>query len=170
MGCRFAACSCHAPSTCLGVLKPEMQVPSSSPARFGGVFSPGKVRGYGTVVGLFSDYCEWGRRSAYPKREIGWALNRRQMLLGSILISPLRLTKDDVALAGETQDIESSSPSETQESAEIDTFGFDGLGSKEDEYAVGKVVALAQAGDGAVLFLGLGSFISSPSNFRSLVP
>ncbi|XP_024389488.1 uncharacterized protein [Physcomitrium patens] len=158
MGCRFAACSCHAPSTCLGVLKPEMQVPSSSPARFGGVFSPGKVRGYGTVVGLFSDYCEWGRRSAYPKREIGWALNRRQMLLGSILISPLRLTKDDVALAGETQDIESSSPSETQESAEIDTFGFDGLGSKEDEYAVGKVVALAQAGDGAVLFLGVDGF------------
>lgn len=73
-------------------------------------------------------------------------------------------------MPGETQDIESSSPSETQESAEIDTFGFDGLGSKEDEYAVGKVVALAQAGDGAVLFLGLGSFISSPSNFRSLVP
>ena len=39
--------------------------------------------------------------------------------------------------------------------AEADTFGFDGLGTSEADYAVGKVVALAQAGDGAVLFLGL---------------
>lgn len=60
-----------------------------------------------------------------------------------------------------TQELESSSSAETQESAEVDTFGFDGLGSREEEYAVGKVVALAQAGDGAVLFLGWILFVFS---------
>eukprot|EP00271_Cylindrocystis_brebissonii_P007184 TRINITY_DN20427_c0_g5_i1.p1 TRINITY_DN20427_c0_g5~~TRINITY_DN20427_c0_g5_i1.p1 ORF type:complete len:510 (+),score=90.90 TRINITY_DN20427_c0_g5_i1:422-1951(+) len=34
-------------------------------------------------------------------------------------------------------------------------FGFDGLGRSMEEYAVGKIVALAQSGDGAILFLGV---------------
>ncbi|CAM6096392.1 unnamed protein product [Calypogeia fissa] len=39
-----------------------------------------------------------------------------------------------------------------------DLFGFDGLGKTPEEYVLGKVVALAQAGDGAVLFLGVDGF------------
>lgn len=33
-------------------------------------------------------------------------------------------------------------------------FGFDGFGSREEEYVVGKVVVLVQVGDGVVFFLG----------------
>lgn len=49
-----------------------------------------------------------------------------------------------------------------RQEAEADSFGFDGLGTSEADYAVGKVVALAQAGDGAVLFLG---FVYATMNF-----
>jgi hypothetical protein len=47
-----------------------------------------------------------------------------------------------------------------EEAEEIDTFGFDGLGETEEDYAAGKVVALAQSGDGAVLFVRSAIFVS----------
>lgn len=49
-----------------------------------------------------------------------------------------------------------------------DLFGFDGLGKTPEEYVLGKVVALAQAGDGAVLFLGCALFSTTPSHLRKL--
>eukprot|EP01018_Ginkgo_biloba_P010048 Gb_12331 [translate_table: standard] len=39
-----------------------------------------------------------------------------------------------------------------------DSFGFDGLGKNVEEYAPAKIVALAQAGDGALLFIGVDGF------------
>uniref|UniRef100_A0A7I4ECA2 BFN domain-containing protein n=1 Tax=Physcomitrium patens TaxID=3218 RepID=A0A7I4ECA2_PHYPA len=159
MECRFAACPCQAWSSCRGSLISEVGMTSSASISSGGMISRGKVRGFGAMVGMSDDFHEGRRRFESSKEETHWVLNRRQVLLGSLLTSyPLFVTQGMVALADLTQELESSSSAETQESAEVDTFGFDGLGSREEEYAVGKVVALAQAGDGAVLFLGVDGF------------
>eukprot|EP00850_Spirogloea_muscicola_P024303 SM000600S19582 [mRNA] locus=s600:581:2467:- [translate_table: standard] len=37
-------------------------------------------------------------------------------------------------------------------------FGFDGLGKSEEQYTASKVVALAQAGEGAILFIGVAGY------------
>ncbi len=55
---------------------------------------------------------------------------------------------------------EAEDGSNEEEAEEIDTFGFDGLGETEEDYAAGKVVALAQSGDGAVLFVRSAIFVS----------
>jgi hypothetical protein len=55
---------------------------------------------------------------------------------------------------------EAEDGSNEEKAEEIDTFGFDGLGETEEDYAAGKVVALAQSGDGAVLFVRSAIFVS----------
>lgn len=71
---------------------------------------------------------------------------RRQVLLSAFIPLPVAMP--------ESLEMEQHK----SEVGEFLSFGFDGLGKNADDYALAKVLALAQAGEGAVLFLGIDGF------------
>lgn len=72
---------------------------------------------------------------------------RRRLLLTTFVPLP-------IIMAQALQGVEQSD----KDIYDLGNFGFDGLGKNAEEYAPAKVLALAQAGEGAVLFLGMDGY------------
>lgn len=85
------------------------------------------------------------------------AFTRRHLFFGCFLSFSL-MDHGRSSLADQITEEEPEDGSNEEKAEEIDTFGFDGLGETEEDYAAGKVVALAQSGDGAVLFVSVDGF------------
>ncbi|CAM6052262.1 unnamed protein product [Sphagnum compactum] len=85
------------------------------------------------------------------------AFTRRHLFFGCFLSFSL-MDHGRSSLADQITEEAPEDGSNEEEAEEIDTFGFDGLGETEEDYAAGKVVALAQSGDGAVLFVSVDGF------------
>ncbi|KAH9538317.1 hypothetical protein CY35_16G100300 [Sphagnum magellanicum] len=85
------------------------------------------------------------------------AFTRRHLFFGCFLSFSL-MDHGRSSMADQITEEEAEDGSNEEEAEEIDTFGFDGLGETEEDYAAGKVVALAQSGDGAVLFVSVDGF------------
>eukprot|EP00897_Mesotaenium_endlicherianum_P007472 jgi/Mesen1/6753/ME000344S06034 len=93
--------------------------------------------------------------------EISPSGNTRRTLLGGIVAAAsfaLLGSSASTAHAEVTMEAPGKQPG-VDKWEEVDgDFGFDGEGRQPVEYAEGKVVALAQAGEGAVLFVGVDGF------------
>ncbi|KAL2628529.1 hypothetical protein R1flu_013215 [Riccia fluitans] len=131
-----------------------------------GLFGKGTASSRGSsVVCSRRDACvrEWGRRnhpdqvtaSSSSRSTRRLALLRFGLPLVQLLAQGLVVDNSEAASSIEAKPLE---PGLIERATQAEVFGFDGLGNTPEEYVPGKIVALAQAGDGAVLFLGLDGF------------
>ncbi|OAE31936.1 hypothetical protein AXG93_4485s1230 [Marchantia polymorpha subsp. ruderalis] len=103
---------------------------------------------------------DWGQGAYRSQATLSSTSSRRIVLLSLGLGLPLaHLAHALVVRGGDAKAVSlaeakplASGGVEAESAVEV--FGFDGLGKASEEYVPGKIVALAQAGDGAVLFLG----------------
>eukprot|EP00850_Spirogloea_muscicola_P012549 SM000081S22683 [mRNA] locus=s81:492905:494414:- [translate_table: standard] len=136
------------PSSCQAPARPRLDAPS-----FGGAAGPTAFARRKTAR------CQDGRPTEAsgdePTASSVMVVARRAALLSSLGLATAPLLALGGSLPGPTSQALAAADGAAAPAA---GFGFDGLGKSEEQYAVSKVVALAQAGEGAILFLGVAGY------------